>query len=177
MGHLNHSTDRCASKLEDTVPVMIERALTTVVTPFRELIDGIVSRTEVCERGHRATHEVTVLKAAIAELRRDVDQLKSTNMSMIFGTVEIPDDLDIDIPACSDVPPATTGDEVRADDAAAESEAETDDDQLGVQEETVFEGLTEVDEAMVHAVQTSLRDTFMAGSRAAIVDETSGTDV
>ena len=46
-------------------------------------------------------------------------------MSMIFGTVEIPDDLDTDILAYSDVPPATTGDEVRANDVAAESDAET----------------------------------------------------
>jgi len=57
---------------------------------------------------------VTALKAAIAELGKDVDQLKSTDMSMIFGTVEIPD-----IPADSDVPPATTGDEVRADEVVA----------------------------------------------------------
>uniref|UniRef100_M1DF06 Polyprotein protein n=1 Tax=Solanum tuberosum TaxID=4113 RepID=M1DF06_SOLTU len=39
-------------------------------------------------RRTEATKEVTTLKAAIDVLRRDVDQLKSTDMSMIFGTVE-----------------------------------------------------------------------------------------
>uniref|UniRef100_M1DE64 Polyprotein protein n=1 Tax=Solanum tuberosum TaxID=4113 RepID=M1DE64_SOLTU len=38
-----------------------------------------------------ATEEVTSLKAAIAELKKDVDYLKSTDISMIFGTMEVPD--------------------------------------------------------------------------------------
>lgn len=76
---------------------------------------------------------MTVLRAIIVELRRDVDQLKSTDMPMIFGNVEIPNDLDTDILACSNVPPTTIEDEVRADEVAIESEAETDEDQLSVQ--------------------------------------------
>uniref|UniRef100_M1DPQ6 Polyprotein protein n=1 Tax=Solanum tuberosum TaxID=4113 RepID=M1DPQ6_SOLTU len=75
------------------------------------------------------------------------------------------------------MPPATTGDEVRIDDAAAESEAETDEEQLGVQEEIVFEGLTDLEEAMVHfVVQASLTDTIMACSSATTIDETKSTD-
>uniref|UniRef100_M1DMB6 Polyprotein protein n=1 Tax=Solanum tuberosum TaxID=4113 RepID=M1DMB6_SOLTU len=63
--------------------------------------------------------------------------------------------LDTDILAHYDVPPATTEDK----------------------EETVFEGLTDLEETMVHSVvQTSLRDTIMAGSSAATVVETPGTD-
>uniref|UniRef100_M1DDJ5 Putative plant transposon protein domain-containing protein n=1 Tax=Solanum tuberosum TaxID=4113 RepID=M1DDJ5_SOLTU len=38
-----------------------------------------------------ATEEVTALKVTITMLRRDVDQLKSTAMSMVFVMVEIPD--------------------------------------------------------------------------------------
>ncbi|XP_049378127.1 uncharacterized protein LOC125842889 [Solanum stenotomum] len=132
IGHLAHYADVCASKLEATIPGMVERALTAALTPLRESIDALTARTEVCERGQGATHEVMILKAAIVELRKDVDQLKSTDMSMLFGTVEIPDDLDTDTPAYSDVPPATTGDKVRADDAAAESKAENDKEQLDV---------------------------------------------
>jgi len=67
-----------------------------------------------------------------------VDQSKSTDMSMIFGTVEIPDDQGTDIPAYYDIPSATTGYEVRVDDVATEFEAETDEEQFGVQEKTTY---------------------------------------
>uniref|UniRef100_M1DZP8 Polyprotein protein n=1 Tax=Solanum tuberosum TaxID=4113 RepID=M1DZP8_SOLTU len=102
-----HSTDRRASRLEATVPGMIERTLIVVVTPYSVSIDTLAARIAVCERGHGATDEVTALKPAIAELIKDVDQLNSTVMSMIFGTVDIPNML-----ADSDVPPSTTGDEI-----------------------------------------------------------------
>uniref|UniRef100_M1D863 Polyprotein protein n=1 Tax=Solanum tuberosum TaxID=4113 RepID=M1D863_SOLTU len=68
-----------------------------------------------------------------------------SDMSMIFRTVEIPD-----MPADADMPSATTGDEIRAEEVAVvESEAKTDEEQLGLQEETTYEGLTEFEEAMV----------------------------
>ncbi|XP_049410663.1 uncharacterized protein LOC125873857 [Solanum stenotomum] len=107
IGHLAHFTDRRASGLEATVPEMVERALIAVVTPLGVCIDALATMIVMCERGQGATDEVTTLKAAIAELRKDVDQLKSTDMSMIFGTMEIPD-----IPANCDVPSATTRDVV-----------------------------------------------------------------
>uniref|UniRef100_M1DHC4 Polyprotein protein n=1 Tax=Solanum tuberosum TaxID=4113 RepID=M1DHC4_SOLTU len=98
-------------------------------------------------------------------------------MSMIFGTVEIPDDMDTDMSSCSDMPPDTIRDEIRADEVVVESEAETDEEQLGVHEETTYEGLTKVKEAMVtSAVQTLFRETFMAGSSGASVAVTPGTD-
>ncbi|KAG5615310.1 hypothetical protein H5410_015134 [Solanum commersonii] len=122
MRHLAHSGDRCASRLEAIVPGMIERALTAGVTPLSVSINALVARIAVCERGQGANDEVTTLKAGIVELRKDVDQLQCTNMSMIFGTVEI-----ADMPAETDVPAATTGYEVRVKEvAAAESEAEID---------------------------------------------------
>ncbi|KAG5580060.1 hypothetical protein H5410_050687 [Solanum commersonii] len=83
-------------------------------------------RIAVCECGQGATEEVIALKAAIAELKRDVDQLKSTNMSMIFGTVEIPD-----MPAATDVPMTTIEDEIRVEEVVvAKSEAEAYEKQL-----------------------------------------------
>uniref|UniRef100_M1DYT4 Polyprotein protein n=1 Tax=Solanum tuberosum TaxID=4113 RepID=M1DYT4_SOLTU len=88
MGHLAHSTYMRASRLEAAVPSIIESALTAVVTPLRKCIDALTAWIEVCERGQRATDKVTALKATIAELRKDVNQLKSIDMSMIFGTVE-----------------------------------------------------------------------------------------
>uniref|UniRef100_M1DLA9 Polyprotein protein n=1 Tax=Solanum tuberosum TaxID=4113 RepID=M1DLA9_SOLTU len=73
----------------------------------------------------------------------------------------------------SKFPPDTNGDEV----ATAQSEAETDEEQLRLTEETTYEGLTEDEEAMVHfVVQISLADTSMTGSSRASVGVTPGTD-
>ncbi|KAG5620196.1 hypothetical protein H5410_005414 [Solanum commersonii] len=116
------------------------------------------------------------MKAAIAELRKDVDQLKSTDMSLIFGTIEIFDDPSIDIPTHSEEPPTTTRDDIRDDIVVVELETETDEEQFGVQEETVYKGLFDIEEAMVHSVvQTSLRDTSMVSSSGAKVDKTPST--
>uniref|UniRef100_M1DVN7 Polyprotein protein n=1 Tax=Solanum tuberosum TaxID=4113 RepID=M1DVN7_SOLTU len=96
MGQVAHFVDRRTSRLEATIPGMIERALTDVVTPLSLTIDALTAR--------------------IA--------LKSTDISMVFGSVEIPD-----IPVDPDVPLATTGDEVQTEEvAAAKSEAETDEE-------------------------------------------------
>ncbi|KAK4727017.1 hypothetical protein R3W88_031934 [Solanum pinnatisectum] len=48
MGHLAHSTDRRASRLEAIVPGMIESALAAAVTPLRESIDTLTARIDVC---------------------------------------------------------------------------------------------------------------------------------
>ncbi|KAG5576780.1 hypothetical protein H5410_056914 [Solanum commersonii] len=107
---------------------MIERALANDMTPLSSTIDAFATR----------------ITAAITKLRRDVDQLKFTEMSMIFGTMEITEML-ID----SEVPPATTRDE----------------EKLGVDKKSSYERLTEVEEAMIDsALQISLRDTTMDGS-------------
>ncbi|KAG5590190.1 hypothetical protein H5410_040704 [Solanum commersonii] len=114
------------------------------------------------------------LKAAIIMLRRDVDQLKSTNMSMIFGTMEITHVL-----VEPDIPLATTEDDVRVEEVVdPESKVETDEEMLEVAGEASYEGLTETEEAMIDAtVQTSLADTPLATpSRPTTIDVTPGTD-
>uniref|UniRef100_M1DDD9 Polyprotein protein n=1 Tax=Solanum tuberosum TaxID=4113 RepID=M1DDD9_SOLTU len=70
-----------------------------------------------------------------------------------------------------DMPPSTTGDEVRVEEIAdRESEAMTDEEILGVAEEALYEVLTETEEAMVHAVlQASLADTPLVDPSAATV--------
>uniref|UniRef100_M1DKS5 Polyprotein protein n=1 Tax=Solanum tuberosum TaxID=4113 RepID=M1DKS5_SOLTU len=95
-------------------------------------------------------------------------------MSMIFRTVQIPD-----MPIDTDVPPATTRDKVGAEELdAAESEAENDEEHIGVDEEATYEGLTEVEEAMVDsAVHISLAEKPMVDpSGAGTADVTPGTD-
>lgn len=86
----------------------------------------------MCVRVQGATHELMVLKAEIVALKKDVDNLKYTIMSMTFKTMEIPDYLDTNISIYSDVPSVTTRDKVRADEMAAESEGEIDEEKIGV---------------------------------------------
>uniref|UniRef100_M1DJR4 Polyprotein protein n=1 Tax=Solanum tuberosum TaxID=4113 RepID=M1DJR4_SOLTU len=92
---------------------------------------------------------------------------------MFFGTVEIPD-----MPADTNMPTTTTRDEVRVEEVVAEeSETETDEEQLGIDEESFYEGFTEIEEAMVDStVQISLADTTMAGSSVAATRSTDAQD-
>ncbi|XP_049365744.1 uncharacterized protein LOC125830608 [Solanum verrucosum] len=99
MGHLAHSADVRASRLEAEVPWMIKRAITVVLTPLRASMDTFTARVETWERGKGVTTEVTTLKTDVSKLRKDVDHLKSINFTSLFGMVEIPDDSNVEIQA------------------------------------------------------------------------------
>uniref|UniRef100_M1DQ02 Polyprotein protein n=1 Tax=Solanum tuberosum TaxID=4113 RepID=M1DQ02_SOLTU len=90
IGQLSYSTDHQAARLEASIRGMIQTVLDNVISPLSYSIDALAARVVDCERGQGATKEVMALKATIALLREDVEQLKSTDMSMVFGTVEIP---------------------------------------------------------------------------------------
>uniref|UniRef100_M1DBK1 Polyprotein protein n=1 Tax=Solanum tuberosum TaxID=4113 RepID=M1DBK1_SOLTU len=101
-----------------------------------------------------------------------MDQLKSTDMSMIFGIMEIPD-----VSVEPHMPTATTRDDVRVE-KATYPEYETNEEMLEIAEEVSYKGLTETEEAMADAaVQTSLADTPLADPNGrTTVDVTPGTD-
>jgi len=80
---------------------------------------------------------VTALKADIGGLRRDVDELQSTDMSMLFDTVKIPMVPSVEFPTSSEIPPATTIGDVALDEVYAESEAETNEKEVGVHDAAV----------------------------------------
>lgn len=85
----------------------LSTSLDDVVTQLRATIDALAARITLCECGQGSTKKLMALKANIAELRRDLDQLKSINMSMIFEKVAI---LNV-----SQMPPSTNGDEGRVE--------------------------------------------------------------
>ncbi|XP_049391630.1 uncharacterized protein LOC125856102 [Solanum stenotomum] len=96
-------------------------------------LDALVERVVKSEKSHGATNALTVLKADIVGLRKDVDEMKSTNLSMFFGTVEIREMSSADVPGSSEIPSATTiGDDTKADNVDTEYEAETNEEQLSV---------------------------------------------
>ncbi|KAG5586369.1 hypothetical protein H5410_046803 [Solanum commersonii] len=125
MGHLPHSTDVRATRLERSITWMIKSAIIAALTPFQTSIDTLTTRDKACESRQRETFEVMSLKAEVADLRNDVDYLKSTDFTSLL---EVVDDLD----SCdtSVIPPSTTGDVHKDDAAIDESDTETDEEQI-----------------------------------------------
>jgi len=156
---------------------MIERAITTELTPLQDSIDSLIARVVTCERGQGVTTEVTTLKAEVFELRKNVDHLKSTDFTSLFGSVEIPENASAEIPVRAEVPLATIVDDIMEEVSAYESKFETDEEKLEEQDAAIYDELADLEGAMIEtAQQASLRDATIASPSTVTTVATLGTD-
>ncbi|KAG5571435.1 hypothetical protein H5410_061201 [Solanum commersonii] len=109
MGHLAHSVDVRATRLEVAVPWMIESAILVALTPLRTSVDDLTAR---------ESFEVTTLNAEVADLRKDVDYLKSTNFPSLLEVLN-----DVYTTTSSKIPLVTIENMSRADMEIDELEA------------------------------------------------------
>ncbi|XP_049406098.1 uncharacterized protein LOC125869684 [Solanum stenotomum] len=140
MAHLVQSDDVRASQLREHGGL--------IDTHILEL-DTLTVRVEAYEQSQGDSEVVTALKADIVGLRKDMDQLKSIDLSMLFGTVEIPKVPSADLPVSFEIPLTTTIRDVDMDEAVVEFEVETDEEELGTRDSDVYRDLEDLEGPMI----------------------------
>ncbi|KAG5576752.1 hypothetical protein H5410_056886 [Solanum commersonii] len=123
-----------ATRLERSIPRMIDSAILTELAPLRTTIDHLPARVTACESRQGETPEVSALKAKIAKLKKDVAYLKATDFTTLMQGED-----DRGAPETSGIPPVTTRDVQRDDARHAELETETNEEQLALHDEVVSE--------------------------------------
>jgi len=155
MGHLAHSADVRATRLERSIPWMIESAIIDALTTLQTSIDTHTMRVEACESRQWETSEVTALEAEVAGLKKDVDYLNSTYFTSLLEATD-----DVDAPETSQIPPATSRDVHRDHTIVDESEVETNEKLIEIREESIYGDFPDLEEMIVQLmIQTLLTET------------------
>uniref|UniRef100_M1DL45 Polyprotein protein n=1 Tax=Solanum tuberosum TaxID=4113 RepID=M1DL45_SOLTU len=71
MGHLSHSADVRASRLEAEVRWMIERPITAALTPLKDSIDALTTRVKICERDNPSLEVLAYAEVPVATTGND----------------------------------------------------------------------------------------------------------
>ncbi|WMV41111.1 hypothetical protein MTR67_034496 [Solanum verrucosum] len=112
--------------------------------------------------------------------RKDLDEQKSADLSMLFDMVEMPKILSADFLSSSEIPPSITIGDVDREDVVIESEVETNKEELGVCDAAIYQYLEDLEGSMVQTtVEVSLKDTLtvgFTGARDAVVPRTNAQD-
>lgn len=96
-------------------------------------------KVEECEKIQGSNVPMKSLKANVIRLIKYVDELKSTDLSMLFRTMKILEMRRTDIPFYYEVSAATTvRDEARLNEGDVESEVEADEKHIGVRDKAIF---------------------------------------
>uniref|UniRef100_M1DYM5 Polyprotein protein n=1 Tax=Solanum tuberosum TaxID=4113 RepID=M1DYM5_SOLTU len=175
------------SGISSTTPSMAPTSSTTPFPPRSGASAAATSRPpltqavllQIGQLAHSTDRRTSRLEATILGMIKRALVYAVTPLSMTIDVIVVRIAVYPNMPAAIDVPPATTRDDIRVEEmVAAEFEVETDEEQLEVDEEAAYEGLTADEEAMVDStVQISLADTPMADpSGASSTDVITGSD-
>ncbi|KAG5585628.1 hypothetical protein H5410_046062 [Solanum commersonii] len=134
MGHLAHLADVSATRLERFVPWMIKATILAALTPVQTSKGTLTMRVEACESQHGESSKVTTLEVKVADLRKDVDYLKSIDFTSVLDDLDDVEDLET-----SELPPATTRD----------SDEENDEERIEIWEESIYKDLLDLMETIV----------------------------